>query len=108
MISRRITVALVCATLAVPALMYVRDLGASPPPGTARQASFDAKRMLFATYPCGSWCSVRMLGQIASHTWRLRLSSGSWHGCFDLDPGAFSYRPAHGFTGVNTAPCRLA
>jgi hypothetical protein len=105
--ARRLTVVLLLACLAIPAFMYLRDTGTSPE-RTAGQASFDAGRMLAQIFPdCGSRCSVETLGQSASDTWRLRLATGTWHACYDLDPGTFRYSPAHGFSGVKTAPCRL-
>ena len=109
MIARRLTAVLLFACLAIPALMYVRDLGAASPAPTAGEASFDAGRILAQLSPgCGSRCSVQMLGQSAPHTWRLRLSTGTWHACYDLDPGAFRYSSNHGYSGVQAAPCRLS
>jgi hypothetical protein len=109
MISRRITVVLLCACLGVPALMFARDVGASPPPATVGEASFDARRVLHQiVLLCDSRCSTRMIGQSAPHTWRFRLSAASWHACYDLDPQSFGYSDNHGFDGVRSAPCRAS
>ena len=109
MISRRITVVLLCTSLVIPALMFVRDVGASPPPATVGQASFDARRVLFQIFPlCDSRCSARMLGQSASHTWRFRLSTSTWHACYEIDPRAFGYSDNHGFDGVKIVPCPVS
>jgi hypothetical protein len=109
MTSRRITVVLLCACLAIPALMFVRDVGASPPPATVGQASFDARRVLHQIVPrCDSRCSARMIGQSAPHVWRFRLSTATWHACYDLDPHSFRYSDNHGFDGVTSASCRLS
>jgi hypothetical protein len=108
MISRRIATVLLFGCLAFPALIFVRDLGATPAPATSAQASFDGKRILDAIIPgCGSRCSVKLLGQSGAHTWRLRLSTGNWYRCYDLDPVAFGFDGNHGFSGAKLAPCRI-
>jgi hypothetical protein len=109
MMSRRVAVVLVCLCVAIPALMYVRDLGASPPAPTPGQASSDAGLVLASIAPhCGSRCSIELLGKSTPHTWRVRLRTASWRGCYDLDPIAFGWAPTHGFDGLRTAPCTLS
>jgi hypothetical protein len=89
--------------------MYVRDLGASPLPLTFAAARFDAQRLLSTTSPgCDNRCSVETIGQSAGHTWRFHLTSGSWHRCYDINPGMFGYNTTTGFIGVKAAPCRLS
>ena len=107
MISRRLTGLLLCACMAIPLLMYVRDLGASPLPLTAGQAQFDARRLLTTTPPgCGSRCSVEPFGRSAAHTWRFRLTSGTWQRCYDVNPGTFGFNSTTGFMGVKATLCR--
>jgi hypothetical protein len=109
MTSGRITAFLLCACIAIPAMMYVRDLGASPLPLTVVQAQFDARRLLTTTDPqCGNNCSVETLGMSAAHTWRFRLTAGAWHRCYDVNPGTFGFNTTTGFIGVKAAPCRLS
>ncbi|MGZ4324865.1 MAG: hypothetical protein ACXVV5_22695 [Solirubrobacteraceae bacterium] len=108
MIWRRVTAVLVCACLAVPVLMYLRDVGAGPPTPTSSEARFDAQRLLASISPQGgTQCGVEMLGVRAPHTWRVKLRTPTWQGCYDLDPAAFRFTTAHGFGGVNWARCEL-
>lgn len=107
MTARRLTALLLCACIAIPVLMYVRDLGASAIPLTAGQAQLDARRLLTTASPaCGSRCVVQPLGRSGAHTWRCRLVSGERRRCYDLDPGAFGFNTTTGFIGVTAAPCR--
>jgi hypothetical protein len=94
--------------IAIPVLMYVRDVGASPVTPSPGQAQFDARLVRGAIAPgCTSRCRVEMLGMSAAHTWRVRLDIGNWQRCFDLDPTVFGYTSAQGFSGVTSAPCRI-
>ena len=105
---RRLTAVLACACVVVPMLMYVRDLGATAPLPTAGEASFDAGRLLASMSPrCTSLCTAQTLDASSTHSWRVRLTIGGWHRCYDLDPSAFGFSPDHGFRGVTAAPCRV-
>jgi hypothetical protein len=104
---RRATALLLAACIAIPMLMYFRDVRASPPPPTPAQARVDAGRLLSAISPqCASSCHAEVLRMTAPHTWRVQVSVGTWQRCYDLDARAFGLSPAHGFSGVTTASCR--
>lgn len=108
MTARRITAVLLVACLILPALMYLRDRGSSPPPPTRGQARFDARRVLASIAPnCGAGCHVDVLGTSAAHSWRVRLSAGTWRACYDVYPSAFRYSTDRGFSGVKSTPCHI-
>jgi hypothetical protein len=106
---RRATAILVAAWLTIAVGISLRDFRDSPPPATRGEAGFDAGRLLagITGSHCVGRCGVDVLGQSARHTWRVRLRTGTWQRCFDLDPTAFGYSAARGFTGVSATRCRI-
>ena len=104
-----VTVALLCASAALVAGIYLRDRDPSgwlPPPRVA--AGQDAETILLEIACPRAICSYRLVGNPRPDHWVASLFTGAGTVCFDIDLVAFDVNASRGFTGATPVSCHAA
>lgn len=105
-----ITLALLGASVALVAGIYLRDYDSSwrPPQRTAAEA--DAK--IVFTYVAGLWCATHcsstVLATARPNHWLARIVDQSRSRCVDIDVETFNVSQDHGLSGIAVVNCGSA
>jgi len=102
-----VTLALLGASVALVAGIYLRDRDTSWRPPERATADFDAQWLLLylAGPACGNRCGYRLLGHPQTNHWLAWINDRSRTQCVDINVGAFQITTAHGVLGVTRIPC---
>jgi hypothetical protein len=102
-----VTVALLCASAALVAGIYLRDRDASWQPPQRDRAAYDARMVmaLVAGPDCGKRCSYTLLANPRDSHWLARIVDRSRTECVDIDVLKFDTSRAHGISGVTAVGC---
>ena len=102
-----VTAALLTASAALVAGIFLRDRDPSwrPPPRMA--ANFDAQRVLtyMAGPDCGRRCSYALLANPRDGHWLARIVDRSRAECVDIDLDKFEINASHGVAGIALIDC---
>jgi hypothetical protein len=103
------TVALLCASAALVAGIFLRDRDPSswlPPPRTA--ATLDVKTILLATHCPAGVCSYRLVSNPRPNHWVASIFNGTSTHCFDINLRSFDVTETRGVTGATLVGCDRA
>jgi len=102
-----VTLALLTASAALVAGIFLRDRSTSwrlPPP---REAAADARMVLnyIAGPQCGNRCSFRLLAHPRSGHWLALIVDRSRPQCVDINVETFDISAPHGVAGIESVGC---
>ncbi len=100
-----LTVALLAATAALLAWVYLRDRDLS---GWQAQEAVLAKEdaaMAVGGGACRGACRVRLLGQTGPHRWLISVAVARHRQCLQVDPNRFTVSSLEGDTGITPDRC---
>jgi hypothetical protein len=102
------TAALVAATVALGAWIWLRDRSTSGWRGAGRALAFSDAQVLLggiSGHRCGAGCDARVVGQDGDGRWLVRLRLNGSAQCYRLDTDAFTSSVTHGVAGVEATRC---
>jgi hypothetical protein len=102
-----VTLALLCASTALVAGIYLRDRDVSWRLPQRKTAAFDARMMMtyVAGPDCGRRCSYTLLANPRENHWLARIVDRSRTQCVDIDVTKFGTSDERGISGIALVRC---